>query len=210
VKRVFDLVVAALALVMVSPVIGAAAIAVKLDSGGPALYQGPRVGRGGRIFQIYKLRTMQVGSEGSGPAVTSSGDDRVTPVGRFLRRTKADELPQLLNVLKGDMSLVGPRPEHPNFVQHYPPDQRESLTVRPGMTGPTTLAFIDEEKILQGGGDPEATYVERIMPRKLALDREYVRNASFAGDLWILLETGGVIVLQLFIPKRQVRRPKTP
>jgi lipopolysaccharide/colanic/teichoic acid biosynthesis glycosyltransferase len=133
--------------------------------------------------------------------VTSAGDLRVTGVGRLLRRTKADELPQLLNVLKGEMSLVGPRPEHPDFVKHYPPDQRDSLSVRPGMTGPSAIAFIDEEAMLEGG-DPEATYLERIMPRKLALDREYVRTATFGGDLRILLQTGALVVLRPFRAKR--------
>jgi lipopolysaccharide/colanic/teichoic acid biosynthesis glycosyltransferase len=178
---------------------------VKLNSGGPAFYRGPRVGRDGKVFQIYKLRTMQVGADGKGPAVTSAGDQRVTVVGRVLRRTKADELPQLLNVLKGDMSLVGPRPEHPEYVKHYPPDQRDSLKVRPGMTGPSALAFIDEEKMLEGA-DPEATYLERIMPRKLELDREYVRTASFGGDLRILLKTGALVVTRPFSSRKQAPR----
>jgi lipopolysaccharide/colanic/teichoic acid biosynthesis glycosyltransferase len=205
VKRAFDVAVAGLGLVMTSPIILAAAVAVKLNSGGPAFYRGPRVGRDGKVFQIYKLRTMEVGADGKGPAVTSAGDQRVTAVGRLLRRTKADELPQLLNVLKGDMSLVGPRPEHPDYVKHYPLDQRDSLRVRPGMTGPSTLAFIDEEKMLEGG-DPETTYLERIMPRKLALDREYVRTASFGGDLRILLKTGALVVTRPFSSKRQAPR----
>jgi lipopolysaccharide/colanic/teichoic acid biosynthesis glycosyltransferase len=206
VKRAFDVAVAGLGLVMTSPIILAAAVAVKLDSGGPAFYRGPRVGRHGKVFQIYKLRTMQVGADGKGPAVTSAGDQRVTAVGRLLRRTKADELPQLLNVLKGDMSLVGPRPEHPEYVKHYPPDQRDSLKVRPGMTGPSALAFIDEEKMLEGA-DPEATYLERIMPRKLELDREYVRTASFGGDLRILLKTGALVVTRPFSSRKQAPRP---
>jgi lipopolysaccharide/colanic/teichoic acid biosynthesis glycosyltransferase len=205
VKRAFDVAVAGLGLVMTSPIILAAAVAVKLNSGGPAFYRGPRVGRDGKVFQIYKLRTMQVGADGKGPAVTSAGDQRVTVVGRVLRRTKADELPQLLNVLKGDMSLVGPRPEHPEYVKHYPPDQRDSLKVRPGMTGPSALAFIDEEKMLEGA-DPEATYLERIMPRKLELDREYVRTASFGGDLRILLKTGALVVTRPFNSRKQAPR----
>lgn len=204
-KRAFDFAVSGLGLVMTSPIILAAAIAVKLDSGGPAFYKGPRVGRDGRIFQIYKLRTMQVGAERKGPAVTSAGDQRVTAVGRLLRRTKADELPQLLNVLRGDMSLVGPRPEHPEYVKHYPPDQRDSLKVRPGMTGPSSLAFIDEETLLEGG-DPESTYLEQIMPRKLALDSEYVRTATFGGDLRILLKTARLVVLRPFSSTKPAAR----
>jgi lipopolysaccharide/colanic/teichoic acid biosynthesis glycosyltransferase len=205
VKRAFDVAIAGLGIVMTSPIILAAAVIVKLNSPGPAFYKGPRVGRNGEVFQIYKLRTMRVGAERQGPAVTSSGDRRITTAGRMLRRTKADELPQLLNVLKGDMSLVGPRPEHPEYVEHYPADQRYSLTVRPGMTGPSTLAFIDEEEMLKGG-DPEATYLERIMPRKLALDIEYVRTASFAGDLRILARTGALVVRRVFSPTRKSSR----
>ncbi len=199
-KRTFDVVVSGLGLVMTSPIVAVFAIAVKPNSRGPAFYRGPRVGLDGKVFQIYKLRTMQVGADGAGPAVTSATDQRVTAVGRLLRRTKADELPQLLNVLKGDMSLVGPRPEHPEYVKHYPPDQRESLTVRPGMTGLSALAFIDEERMLEGG-DPESTYLQTIMPRKLALDREYVRTKSFSGDLKILLRTTALVLTRPFRPR---------
>jgi lipopolysaccharide/colanic/teichoic acid biosynthesis glycosyltransferase len=197
VKRALDVAVSAVGLVLTSPFMLAAALAVKLNSHGPVIYRGPRVGRDGRIFQIYKIRTMRAGADASGPSVTSAGDDRVTSVGRLLRRTKADELPQLLNVLKGDMSLVGPRPEHPEFVKHYPPDLRDSLSVRPGMTGPSALAFIDEEEML-AGPDPNSAYIERIMPRKLALDREYVKTASFTGDLHILLRTALLVVRRPF------------
>jgi lipopolysaccharide/colanic/teichoic acid biosynthesis glycosyltransferase len=205
-KRAFDLTLSALGLAMTSPIILAAAVAVKLTSPGPAFYRGPRVGRDGMQFQIYKLRTMRVGADGQGPAVTSAGDRRVTAVGRLLRRTKADELPQLLNVVRGEMSLVGPRPEHPDYVKRYPEGQRHGLTVRPGMTGPTTLAFIDEEEMLDEG-DPEATYLERIMPRKLALDLEYVRTATFAGDLRILLRTAVLVMARPFRPRRKATRP---
>ncbi len=185
-KRAFDVVVAAAGLVMTSPVIAAAALAVKLESSGPAFYSGPRAGMEGRAFRIHKLRTMRAGAPG--PAVTAGDDPRITRVGRFLRRTKLDELPQLFNVLKGDMSLVGPRPEDPKYVALYTPEQRAVLAVRPGITGPAVLRFIDEEAILRGG-DPETGYVRDVMPRKLAVDLEYVRHASFAGDLRILGRT---------------------
>jgi lipopolysaccharide/colanic/teichoic acid biosynthesis glycosyltransferase len=125
--------------------------------------------------------------------VTAADDARVTGVGRLLRRTKADELPQLFNVLKGEMSLVGPRPEHPDYVKRYTPEQRLGLSVRPGMTGPSAIAFIDEEEILRGG-DPETTYVKVVMPQKLVLDLDYVRTATFAGDLRILLATARLVV----------------
>lgn len=199
-KRLLDVAVSALALVITSPVLAAAAVAVKLESSGPAIYKGARAGRDGREFHILKVRTMRV--DPSGPGVTAGDDPRITRVGRFLRRTKIDEVPQLWNVLKGDMSLVGPRPEDPRYVAHYTPEQRQVLTVRPGITGPTALAFIDEEELLRGG-DPEATYVERVMPRKLAVDLDYVRGRSFGGDLRILGRTA------LAVAGRPFRRGST-
>jgi lipopolysaccharide/colanic/teichoic acid biosynthesis glycosyltransferase len=185
-KRAFDVAVSAAALVLASPVILAAAVAVRLDSPGSAFYAGTRVGRDGRTFRILKLRTMR--PQDPGPAVTAGDDPRITSVGRVLRQTKIDELPQLLNVLKGDMSLVGPRPEDPKYVALYTPEQRGVLAVRPGITGPTVLDFIDEEELLRGG-DPESVYVDKVMPLKLETDLRYVRTASFAGDLSILGRT---------------------
>lgn len=192
-KRAFDLAVALIGLVITSPIVLVAAIAVRLESPGPAFYSGPRVGREGALFRIHKLRTMRAGADGIGPAVTAADDTRVTSVGRLLRRTKADELPQLVNVLKGEMSLVGPRPEHPGYVEHYTPEQRAVLSVRPGMTGPTALAFIDEEQILSGG-DAEALYLKEVMPQKLALDMNYVSTATFGGDLRILFKTARLLL----------------
>ncbi len=185
-KRLFDLAVSAAGLVLTSPIVLAAAIAVKVESPGPAIYSGTRVGKDGRTFRILKLRTMR--TQTSGPDVTAADDPRITSVGRLLRRTKIDELPQLLNVLKGDMSLVGPRPEDPKYVALYTPEQRSVLAVRPGITGPTVLAFIDEEELLRGG-DPDSLYVTRVMPQKLAEDLKYVETASFAGDLSLLGKT---------------------
>lgn len=192
-KRTFDLAASALALVLTSPFVLAGAIAVKVASPGPAFYRGVRVGRNGREFHIYKLRTMEVGAETKGPAVTSGDDPRVTRVGRALRRTKIDELPQLLNVIKGDMSLVGPRPEHPRYVAHYTREQRKLLDVRPGITGPAAIAFIDEEKRLKGR-DPEKTYLEEVMPNKLDLELRYLQRASLWSDLAVLARTAGAIV----------------
>jgi lipopolysaccharide/colanic/teichoic acid biosynthesis glycosyltransferase len=197
VKRLLDVAVAGVALAITSPVLAASAIAVKLESPGPAIYRGKRAGKDGKEFHILKLRTMRV--DPSGPGVTAGDDPRITRVGRFLRRTKIDELPQLWNVLKGDMSLVGPRPEDPKYVAHYTPEQRQVLSVQPGITGPTALAFIDEEDLLRGG-DPEVTYVEKLMPRKLAVDLDYVRGHSFAGDLRILARTA------LAVARRPFRR----
>ena len=194
-KRIFDLAVSAVGLVVTSPIVLAAALAVKLESPGPAFYAGTRVGRGGRPFRILKLRTMQ--ARPGGPSVTAGDDPRITRVGRVLRRSKLDELPQLLNVLRGEMSLVGPRPEDPRYVAHYTPEQREVLGVRPGMTGPTVLAFIDEEELLRGG-DAESVYLAEVMPGKLAIDLKYVRHASFGGDLMILGRTALAVLRRAF------------
>lgn len=192
-KRGFDVAASALGLVLTSPFLLAGAIAVKVGSPGPAFYRGVRVGRHGKPFHIYKLRTMEVGAEKKGPAVTSGDDPRVTRVGRALRRTKIDELPQLLNVLRGEMSLVGPRPEHPDYVTHYTSEQRRLLDVRPGITGPAAIAFIDEESRLEGK-DPEKTYVEEVMPTKLALELRYVERANLWSDLGILARTAKALV----------------
>ncbi len=154
-----------------------------------------RVGRDGRTFQILKLRTMRTGADTQGPAVTTAADARVTPVGRFLRQTKFDEVPQLVNVLRGDMSLVGPRPEHPDFVKHYSEDQRRVLSVRPGLTSPAALAYISEEEML-ADADPVAQYVTTIMPRKLALDLDYIRDATFPGDLKIIGRTLARVIVR--------------
>lgn len=191
VKRGFDVAVSAAGLVLLSPVILAAALAVKLNSPGSAFYGGTRVGKDGRTFRILKLRTMR--PQAGGPAVTAGDDPRITSVGRLLRRTKIDELPQLFNVLKGDMSLVGPRPEDPKYVALYTPEQRAVLSVRPGITGPAVLAFIDEEEQLKGG-DPESAYVANVMPQKLAADLRYVQTATFSGDLSILGRTFVTVV----------------
>lgn len=197
-KRAFDFTAALIGLVVTSPLVLAAMIAVKLGSRGPAFYSGPRVGLDGALFKIHKLRSMRVGADATGPAVTAGDDPRVTPVGRLLRRTKIDELPQLLNVLKGEMSLVGPRPEHPEYVEHYTVEQRRLLTVRPGMTGPSALAFIDEEEELRGA-HPESVYLNELMPKKLALELKYVEHATFGSDLVILLKTTALVLRRPFV-----------
>lgn len=196
-KRLFDVGVSAVALILTSPIVLAAAVASKVDSPGPAFYVATRVGIGGRTFRIFKIRTMRVSA--GGPGVTAGDDPRITRVGRFLRRTKIDELPQLLNVLVGDMSLVGPRPEDPAYVSLYTPEQRGVLSMRPGITGPAVLDFIDEEEVLRGG-DAEATYVKTVMPQKLAADLQYVRSASFTGDLRLIGRTFATLL------KRTVKR----
>ena len=194
-KRAFDVSCAAIGLVLSSPFVLAAAIAIQLDSPGPALYKGERVGRDGRPFRMLKLRSMV--SDGGGPSVTVAADPRVTRVGRFLRRSKLDELPQLVNVLRGEMSLVGPRPEHADYVKLYTPEQKRVLSMRPGITGPAALAFVDEEAMLSGA-HAETIYEREVMPRKLALDLEYVDHHSFGGDLRILGRTAALVVTRPF------------
>ncbi len=187
-KRVLDLAIAIPGLILMSPLIAIAAVAIKVDSRGPVFHRGVRVGRSGGEFRIVKLRSMASGAEHAGPAVTSAGDPRITRVGGILRRTKFDEIPQLWNVIRGDMSLVGPRPEHPDYVRLYTPEQRRLLSVRPGITSPTSLAMHDEEQILADHGGASA-YAEQFMPRKLVLDLEYLDHRSLAGDLRILGRT---------------------
>lgn len=187
-KRAIDLSIAIPGLILASPLIAAAAVAVVLERRGPAFYHGVRVGMGGRQFRIVKLRSMTARADLAGPAVTSANDLRVTRVGRLLRRTKLDELPQLWNVIRGDMSLVGPRPEHPDYVLLYTPDQRRVLSIRPGITSRTSLAFHDEERILAEHGGA-AAYAEALLPQKLALDLEYVDHHSVGGDFRILGQT---------------------
>jgi len=187
-KRALDLVISIPGLLLLSPLLLVLALWVKLDSRGPVLYRGKRVGQDGRPFLMYKFRTMVVGAEKRGPAVTYRDDPRITGAGRFLRRAKLDELPQLLNVLRGEMSLVGPRPEDPSYVAFYTPEQRLALSVKPGITGPTQLEYRDEASMLQGEGVDEE-YVTRLMPEKLKLDLEYVRDRSLLLDLKILWRT---------------------
>ncbi len=195
VKRALDLLISGLGLILLSPLLLFLALWVKLDSPGPVLHQGKRVGIDGRPFLMYKFRTMVQGAERRGPAVTYRDDPRITKAGRFLRRTKLDELPQLLNVLKGEMSLVGPRPEDPSYVELYTSEQRQVLSVKPGITGPTQLEYRDEASMLHGESVDEE-YVTRIMPEKLKLDLAYVRNHSLTLDLRILWRTGITLLVR--------------
>lgn len=187
-KRTLDLVVAWVGLLASSPVLLAAAVAVRLSSRGPILYRQERVGRGGVAFEILKFRTMRL--DAAGPVVTVANDPRITTAGRVLRSTKLDELPQLWNVARGDMSLVGPRPEVARYVAMWPADAKdEILSVRPGITDPASIEFRRESEILAAAADPERHYVEVILPRKVELYREYVRSRSLTGDLRVLGET---------------------
>lgn len=189
-KRLFDICVACLALVLLSPVLAAIAIAVKCSSMGPVFYRQQRVGRGFQPFRIFKFRTMVVDAPLRGGQITSGHNDpRITRIGRFLRKWKLDELPQLFNVVQGDMSLVGPRPEVPRYVEMFRTEYTDILRVRPGITDLASIKYRDEASLLSLSNDPERTYVDEILPAKLALAREYVARASFGLDLRILVLT---------------------
>jgi lipopolysaccharide/colanic/teichoic acid biosynthesis glycosyltransferase len=189
-KRAFDLLVSALALVLLAPLLIAIALAIRLDSRGPALFRQQRVGRHGVPFRIHKFRTMVVDAAERGPSLTVGADARITRVGRLLRARRLDELPQLIDVLKGDMSLVGPRPELARYVERYPEALRARvLAVRPGLTDPASIAFLDEAERLARAADPEREYVEVLLPAKLQAAADYAERASLGSDLRILLGT---------------------
>jgi lipopolysaccharide/colanic/teichoic acid biosynthesis glycosyltransferase len=186
-KRLFDLLVACAGLVLLAPVLIAIAVAIKLDSAGPVFYRQQRVGRAGVPFRIHKFRSMAHDPGDRGPQITAGADPRITRVGAFLRRTKLDELAQLIDVLQGSMSLVGPRPEVPRYVALYPRELRDKvLSVRPGITDPVSLRFADEGALLARAADPEREYVEVVMPQKLAAAVAYVERATLGSDLRVI------------------------
>lgn len=198
-KRLFDLAFAAVTLLLLTPVLVAVALWVQLDSPGPVFFRQQRVGRGGRLFGIYKFRTMHPEAHVNGPLLTVGGDARITRAGAWLRRSKADELPQFLNVLRGDMSVVGPRPEVPRYVAQYPAQVRSVvLSVRPGVTDLASIAFRNESEVLARSPDPEKTYLEQILPAKLRWAQQYVRTRSIWLDLriigWTVLAVLGIRV----------------
>lgn len=192
VKRVFDIAVALIGLIILAPVFAVIAVLIKLDSSGPAFFKGRRVGQHGKIFHMLKFRSMVAAAPQKGPAITCKDDPRVTRIGKFLRRTKLDELPGLVNVLKGEMSLVGPRPEAPAWVERYTSQQRAVLTVKPGITGLAQVKYRNEEELLSGA-NLEAEY-SKIMNDKLNIDLDYVENRSFNLDMRILLKTAAALL----------------
>ena len=192
VKRAIDAITSAAALVALAPAMAAIAVAVKIDSRGPALYRQRSAGRGNRPFTILKVRSMRVGS--TGPLVTVEADGRVTRVGRFLRRYKLDELPQLWNVLVGDMSLVGPRPEVEPYVRLFPDAYARILTVRPGLTDFATLEYRHEEATLHASSDPESAYTDVVLPAKIALYHRYLDEMSLGTDVALVLRTLAALV----------------
>jgi lipopolysaccharide/colanic/teichoic acid biosynthesis glycosyltransferase len=186
-KRLADIVLSTVGLILLSPLLAVLALAIKLEDGGPVIYRGARVGRYGKQFAMYKFRSMRV-VQTVKSEVTVQGDPRVTRVGRFLRATKLDETLQLLNVFRGEMGFVGPRPEAPHYVAYYTPEQRAVLNVRPGITGPAQVYFRHEEHLL-AVPDPEEYYIQVIMPAKLRIDLDYARHASLGRDAIVVLRT---------------------
>jgi lipopolysaccharide/colanic/teichoic acid biosynthesis glycosyltransferase len=198
-KRTLDLVSAAAGLIVLSPLLAVTACSIKLTSRGPVLFRQVRIGKDGRPFRIVKFRTM-IDSSRSAATVTVAGDPRVTAVGAVLRRYKVDELPQLWNVIRGEMSLVGPRPELPVYVANYTAEQRAVLSARPGITDPASIAYRYEEQILATQDDPETFYVRQILPDKLARNSAYLEKITLGNDLCVILKT---ILLSLFPLEKQ-------
>jgi lipopolysaccharide/colanic/teichoic acid biosynthesis glycosyltransferase len=188
-KRIYDLIFSTLGLLVLSPLLVVIALLVKLSDGGAILFRQKRVGQFGHPFMVWKFRTMVMNAEQSGLSVTKSGDARITPVGRFLRKTKLDELPQLLNVFRGEMSFVGPRPEVPRYVEQYTLEQRQILELKPGITDMATLEFRREEELLSGAADTERYYMEHCVPRKIELSLQYHRKSSLWLDTQVILRT---------------------
>jgi lipopolysaccharide/colanic/teichoic acid biosynthesis glycosyltransferase len=188
-KRTFDLVASLGALVLLSPVMAVLAMRIKGYDGGPVLYAGRRVGKDGKPFGMYKFRSMVLNADKIGGSSTPDDDPRITPIGKVLRRYKLDELPQLFNVVKGEMSLVGPRPQVQWAVDLYTPEQRQVLTVPPGITDYASVRFPNEGEILKGSTDPDRDYMEKIHPEKMRLSLEYVHQRSLLTDFKVIAQT---------------------
>jgi lipopolysaccharide/colanic/teichoic acid biosynthesis glycosyltransferase len=201
IKRAFDFVVALIALVVVSPILIALAVIIKLTSEGPVFYRGVRIGLRGKPFRIFKFRTMVINAEKLGGSATAEDDPRITAIGRFIRRTKCDEFPQFLNVLTGDMSLVGARPEVKKYVDMYTHEEKVILELRPGITDWACIWNSNEAAVLEGSADPEKTYEELIRPTKLALQLYYARNHSLFVDMKILFHTAAKLVFEDWTPR---------
>lgn len=199
-KRIFDFLFAGATLLLSSPLFLLGSLLAKIQSTGPVFYKAKRVGREGAIFEMYKFRTMVVNADQIGIGLTTHRDSRVTPIGRILRFTKLDELPNLINVIKGEMSLIGPRPEAPNFVKYYTETQKQVLLVKPGITGPSQIANRNEEEKLAAQTDPEHYYITELMPKKLELDLHYVATQGFISDIGWLIKTLWVVI---FPPKEK-------
>lgn len=188
-KRLMDVTVSGCALLVLWPVLLLIAAAIKIDDPGPVFYRQVRVGRGGKHFRIFKFRTMIVDADKKGLAITVGRDNRITRVGAFLRKSKLDELAQLINVFTGEMSFVGPRPEVPKYVDMYTPYQKQVLLVRPGITDYASIAYRNENDLLEGAKDPEKMYIEQIMPDKIELNMKYLREISPVADIRLIFKT---------------------
>ena len=188
-QRLLDLLIAIPGLILISPALIIVGIMVKLDSRGPVFFRQKRVGQFGHLFEILKFRTMVVDAEKRGAQLTIGRDPRITRIGHFLRSKKLDELPQLLNVIKGEMSIVGPRPEVPQYVALYTEHQRQILSLRPGLTSNASIAFHNENELLAGHTDPEQYYCTKVMPAKIGQDLDYARNATIWRDCTIIAKT---------------------
>jgi lipopolysaccharide/colanic/teichoic acid biosynthesis glycosyltransferase len=188
-KRAFDIIAASVGLVLLAPLLLVVSLLIKLDSPGPVLFRQERMGRGFQPFRIYKFRTMVQDAPGQGGMITFGGDPRITRLGQVLRTTKIDELPQLINVLRGDMSFVGPRPEVRPYVELFREDYAEILKVLPGITDLASLQFRDEAELLGRSKDPEEEYVKRVLPEKIRLAKEYISRSSFRFDVMLILKT---------------------
>ena len=199
-KRLFDIVAALIGLIAFSPLLLVFAIMVKLDSRGPIFYRAPRVGKDGKLFRMFKFRSMVVDAPNIGPAVTVDRDPRITRVGALLRDSRLDEIPQLINVLVGDMSMVGPRPESPYYVEMFSPEQREVLKVKPGMTGPAQVAFRHEEEELTDLENLDEQYMNVVLPPKLALDMQYIEKQSLILDVKLIFQTGWALLADRLRP----------
>jgi lipopolysaccharide/colanic/teichoic acid biosynthesis glycosyltransferase len=205
-RRLLDAAVAGALLLALSPLLAILLVLVRATSPGPALFRQTRIGRDGRPFALLKLRTMRAEAVFTGPAITTGADPRITPLGAWLRRVKLDELPQLWNVLRGDMSLVGPRPEVPHYVARYTAAQRAVLQVRPGLTDPASLAWANEAATLATFADPHRAYVEVVLPRKLALSLAYLERRTVWSDLAIVTRTAAHVA-RTALPARPRERP---
>ena len=188
-RRALDVLASAVGLVLLSPVFALVAVAIATTSPGPVFFRQVRVGRDGEPFRIFKFRSMRADAEALGGQLTVGGDPRITRVGAILRASKLDELPQLINVLVGDMSLVGPRPEVPRYVALYTPEQRRVLAVRPGITDPASIRYRDEAAVLARAEDPERAYIDEVLPHKLAINLAYLERRSLLSDVGVILAT---------------------
>lgn len=189
IKRLFDIVASGIGIIVLSPLLLIIALRIKTGSDGPVFFKQVRVGKDGKEFEILKFRTMVVNAEKLGRQITVGADNRITKVGGFLRKYKLDELPQLFNVFKGDMSLVGPRPEVPRYVAMYTEEQRKVLSVKPGITDLASIRYRDENELLGKAENPDEFYINTIMPDKLTLNMEYIKKSNVFYDIYIIIET---------------------